>query len=164
MPVLQPDAIAPDFTLHAADGSVTTLSRASAAGPVLLAFYKTECPTCALAFPFVERIHEAYAARGLQVLGIAQNDAESAAAYAQERGATFPQVSDEPLYLTSGAYGIDFTPTLVLVDGNRKVRAAVEAWQREGYNALCRRIADMLGADFQPISAEGDGAPPMRPG
>ena len=36
----------------------------------VLAFFKTDCPTCQFAFPFLERLHERFAKSGLRVLGV----------------------------------------------------------------------------------------------
>jgi len=145
---------APDFVLPSPDGTSISLSQALDAGPVALFFYKTECPTCALAFPFVQRLHE----RGAAVLGIAQNGAEEVRSYQSRFGATFPGALDEPFFLTSTAYGVEMTPTLFLVEPGGRIADAVEAWQRDGYD----RIAAALAGG--PLVTDDDGVPAFRPG
>ncbi|MBM3461986.1 MAG: TlpA family protein disulfide reductase [Armatimonadetes bacterium] len=161
MPMAMPDTEAPAFRLPDSSGGMHVLADLLTRAPVLLAFYKVECPTCALVFPVLERLHQQY---GLTVAGIAQNSAEEAAAFAERHGATFPQLLDLPFFFTSADYGIDFTPSLFLLSREGRIVETVEAWSRERYNTLSERIAQMLGAEARPVSQEGDGLPAVRPG
>lgn len=154
MPILPIGAAAPDFHLPQPDGSDRSLKEMLEHGPVVLCFYKTECPTCALAFPFIQRLHE----RGAAVLGVAQNAPGDLPAFLARFPATFPQVLDEPFYLTSTAYGVETTPTLFLVEPGGRIGDAVEAWQRDGYD----RIAAALTGE--PLITDDDEAPAFRPG
>ena len=55
MATLETGASAPDFILPDVNGQRYTLSDALRQGPVLLAFWKTDCATTRLAFPYLER-------------------------------------------------------------------------------------------------------------
>ena len=57
-------ARAPEFSLKGTDGRTYALADALARGPLLLAFFKTTCGTCDLAFPYINRFPEAYATDG----------------------------------------------------------------------------------------------------
>jgi len=61
MAALGTGAKAPDFELKTLDGKRGSLGEELSRGPVVLAFFKASCPTCQYAFPFLERLHRAYA-------------------------------------------------------------------------------------------------------
>ena len=63
---------APDFTLNSLDGKQFSLADTLSRGPVVLAFFKVSCPTCQYAFPFFERLYQAYARKGVTLVGISQ--------------------------------------------------------------------------------------------
>jgi peroxiredoxin len=129
-------------------------------GPRLLWFYKVTCPVCQLAAPVAERLAQAFPGR---VLGVGQDPEARLRAFAAEYGATFDSVSDPPPYPASSSYGLETVPTLVLVhDGS--VADVVESWDRDGYNRVAARLADLTEAAPTTVSDPGDGLPPFRPG
>jgi len=129
-------------------------------GARVVLFYKVTCPTCQVAAPPAERLFRAFADR---FVAVAQDPPERAAEFASEHETTFPSVSDEPPYEISGSWGIRTVPTLfVLEDG--VVREVVESWDREGWNRAAARLGDLVGVGAAPVSHEGDGLPPFRPG
>ena len=54
----------------------------------VLAFFKISCPTCQLAFPFLERIHSS--GTGLEFTGISQDDDAATEQFLKRYGITFP--------------------------------------------------------------------------
>ena len=61
--------------------------------PVVLYWWASWCPFCALQSPEVQKLWAAQAGRGLQVLALSiDQKAEDARAYLQKRGYTFPAV------------------------------------------------------------------------
>src|SRR5258707_4393695 len=106
MTALRVGGTAPDFKLVGLHNEALSLSDVLLRGPVLLAFFKVSCPTCQYAFPFYERLFQAYKGRGVTLIGISQNNPEDAAAFAKEFGITFPLLLDDPItYPVSNAYG-----------------------------------------------------------
>ena len=104
---------APDFALTSLDGKQFSLADALTRGPVVLAFFKVSCPTCQYAFPFFERLYQAYGRNGVTLVGISQNDAKDTAAFAKQFGVTFPILLDDThSYPVSNAYGLTNVPTL----------------------------------------------------
>src|ERR1700733_16179637 len=104
---------APDFELTAMDGKRFSLQEALAHSPVVLAFFKVSCPTCQYAFPFLERLHQAYGQKNISLFGVSQNSAKETAAFNQEFGVTFPTLLDDPdSYPVSNAYGLTNVPTI----------------------------------------------------
>src|SRR6185437_7011561 len=65
---------APTFALKDAnEGQPYDLSQALRRGPVLLAIYKSSCQASKTAFPFLQKILEAYSSDQITVWGIAQD-------------------------------------------------------------------------------------------
>ena len=77
---------------------------------------------------------------------------------------TFPCRPDLPPYEISNAYGIRVVPTVVVVGTEGRVEAVAESWDREGLNEVSRRLAELAGAAYAPISEPADGLPAFRPG
>ena len=123
MAALAAGTTAPDFTLEALDHTKFSLKDALAKGPVVLAFFKVSCPTCQYAFPFLERLYQAYKNKNVTVVGVSQNEAKETAAFAREFKLTFPLLLDDTSrYPVSNAYGLTNVPTIFWVarDGGRE--------------------------------------------
>ena len=74
------------------DGSVYEPA-ASAGQPLLVYWWSSTCPFCALQSPEMQKLWAAQSGRGLQVLALSiDQKAEDARAYLQKRGYTFPAV------------------------------------------------------------------------
>ena len=116
-------------------------------GPVVLAFFKISCPTCQLAFPFLERLH--VAGTGLQFAGVSQDEAASTAKFAKRFGVTFPILLDPAAdgYRASNAYGLTHVPAVFVVEPDGAIS---HSWT--GYSK----------ADFEKLALRA-GAPVFRP-
>lgn len=78
------------FKLPDYKGGEVDLS-AYAGKPVLLMFFTETCPYCRKAAPFIKRISDRYASKGLSAIGICVEDAAApAAGFAKSFGLTFP--------------------------------------------------------------------------
>ena len=102
---------------------------------VLLHAFQMLCPACVrLATPQAQQVHEQFGRRGLAVLGLhtvfEHHEAMqpvSLEAYIYENRLSFPIGVDRPdghhgLPLTMRAYGMQGTPTLVLIDRQGRLR------------------------------------------
>ncbi|NDD27313.1 MAG: hypothetical protein EB084_03495 [Proteobacteria bacterium] len=159
-------AEAPGFTLSLTSGGQVTLDALRAKGPVLLCFFKIECPTSREVVPRYETFEKQYAKAGkpLQMLGIAQNETFQIEQFARESKLTFPIAVDTPGCEISAKYGILNTPTLVLIAPDGKTLTAIPSWTRSKVNALSEQIAAMTGAPYLAISTADDGLQEWRPG
>ena len=122
--------------------------------PRAVVFYKVTCPTCQTAAPAIERL---FAGAPERFVAVGQDPPDRLEAFGREMGTTFPAVADAPPYPLSDAYGVRTVPTLFVLDGDR-VSDVVESWDREGWNRAAGRVTG------SPVSEEGDGLPPFRPG
>src|SRR6476660_8687237 len=82
---------APDFTLQSLDNKTVHLSdfRGKA---VLLNFWATWCQPCKIEMPWFAELQRQYAGEGLQVVGIAMDDAspENIEKFAKDLGVNYP--------------------------------------------------------------------------
>jgi peroxiredoxin len=133
--LLAAGARAPQFELARLGGGSVRLADLLENGPVLLGFFKINCPVCQLTFPFLERIH---AAGGLPIYGVSQNDEADTRWFMEEYGITFPMLldSEESGYPASNGFGISHVPTLFLVERDGTIGRVIESWNREEVAAL----------------------------
>lgn len=132
---LEAGARAPEFRLPRLDGSETSLAEIAAGGPALLAFFKTSCPVCQLAFPFLERLHRP---GKLPVYGISQNEASETRDFATRFGVTFPILLDleSTGFPVSDAYGLTNVPTLFLIERDGSIAQTIHGWNKQRISAL----------------------------
>src|SRR5205807_2560117 len=119
---------------------------------------KTSCPTCRLAWPYLQRLHELYGGKGVRVAGVSQNDIESSRRfYAQYGAATFDLLLDpEPGFPASNAWGVEAVPHLVLVGPDRRVSRVRAGWSRKEMEALGRAVAEDHGLPVIPVIPPDD--------
>jgi len=116
-----------------------------------------------LAWPYIERIHQAFQGVRLAVWGISQHDRERSAAFAKQYGSTFPILIDAD-WQVSRAYDPEFVPTLWLVDATGQIIDHVIAFDKAGLNRLAQTIAAQLGAPAIVVAPDKDGNPAFKPG
>lgn len=160
---LRAGAEAPGFTLPDGDGAARSLDSLAGGGAVLLAFFKTTCPTCRLAMPVVGELERRYG-DALPVVAVTQTAVDATRPWLADAGFAGPVLDDEQgRFAVSRAYGVDSVPTLVLVDGGRVAQAS-EGWDRDRMNAWATELGTRTGRAVDPVSTEGDGRPAFKPG
>ncbi len=142
-PLVAVGAPAPALDLIAEDGTAVRLDT-FAGQVVLLDFWGTWCGPCVEALPRLDALHRAYP--DLVMLGLASyEDAETdPAAFARQRGATYPIVRAPEA--TVDAYRVRAFPTYYLIGPDGAVRfAAVHDDDPEAEAHLRTAVADLLG-------------------
>lgn len=136
--------IRPDFQL--ANNAGEFVSPADYSGKTLLVnFWATWCAPCRQEMPMLMDLQRNYGSRGLQVIGIALDDAQSVNSFVQTYGISYPiLVGSEDVFATSTAYGNDegVLPFTVLVDKTGVVR-----WQYAGiiqHAEITKLLSDLL--------------------
>lgn len=112
---------APDFTLQSLDGKTFRLSdyRGKA---VVLNFWATWCAPCKIEMPWFVELQKKYAAEGLQLVGVAMDDAtpKEIADFAKQMGVNYPiLVGKEAVGQAYG--GVPFMPETFYIDRNGKI-------------------------------------------
>lgn len=162
MPIA-PGSDAPDFKLPSDDGAERSLADLTAKGPAVLAFFKTSCPTCKMAWPVYSALERRYGDE-IPVVAVSQNPIDEAAPWLEAVEFHGPFLADDADgHATSQAYEVTSVPALVMVEDG-KVVSVSEGWDRERVNAWARDLGERTGRDSSPVSVKTDGRPPFRPG
>jgi cytochrome c biogenesis protein CcmG/thiol:disulfide interchange protein DsbE len=118
---------APDFHLKAVTGSKESISMQQMRGQVvLLDFWGTFCQPCKKSFPKLEELNSKYAASGLRVIGVSEDeedDKDKIPAFAGAYGAKFPLVWDQDKSIAR-QYKPETMPTTFIIDKKGFVRFA----------------------------------------
>ncbi len=130
-------------------------------GPVGLFFYKVTCPTCQMAAPTMGRFARAFPGR---VVGIGQDPEPDLARFTREYEMGIASVEDAPPYPVSDDYAVESVPTLYLVGDDGRVLESVGAWDRDGFNRVASKLAELTGTDPVLVSTPDDGRPDFKPG
>lgn len=121
--------------------------------PRLLVFLQTDCPTCQLITPYLNRLVR----DGVAVAGISQDDAAATTEFIKSMNVGFPVEVDVNLG-QSRRYDPMAVPTLLLVDDAGGVIRSETGFDKDGLNAM----AAALG--HPPVATPHDGAPATKPG
>jgi len=158
MPALEAGVAAPEVKLPLMDGREFSLNQARKRGPVVLAFFKVNCPVCQYAFPFLERIYKAYGDSGkFGLLGVSQNDSGDTKEYNRRFGVTFPTLLDDTRkYPASNAYGLTNVPSIFLVSTDGEVEFSSVGWSKKDMEQLNRKLAEISGMKPSPLFKPGE--------
>ncbi|MBS1914451.1 MAG: TlpA family protein disulfide reductase [Bacteroidetes bacterium] len=118
-PALTSGAPAPAWSLPTENGTLRSLE--SLRGKVVVMdFWYINCGWCMRSYPIMERIHQRYASRGVEVIGVNcfDKDADGPAAFLRRRGVTYQTVLHGDN--VAKAYLVEGYPTTVVIgaDGN----------------------------------------------
>jgi len=131
-------------------GEAAPLSALLKRRPTLVSFWAPWCEPCVREQPELERLARAAAACGGAVVGVAVGEApDGIAAFALQKGLTFPQFTDENFALAD-AIGQRRIPATMVFDDNQQVVFTGEALDAKATAAL------------QALLASRPGAPPCR--
>lgn len=153
--MLQPGAQAPSFSLPQLDEGSRQFQQGK---PALLIFFETDCPTCRLTIPYINRLAQLAGAKA-DVIGISQDAEAPTRELVEQAPIRFPVLLDGDLSV-SREYDPQAVPTLFLVDGAGKIARTSVAFDKADLNAIA---AEMLGEPFE-LAGKHDGAPQTRPG
>jgi peroxiredoxin len=109
---------APDFEAKTLDGERVHLADLHN-GPVLLNFWASWCGPCRRELPLIDKLHGELKSKGLVVLGV-NDEGNTAKAFAQKVGLTFPTVDDSRLKLHR-LYRVSNIPSIFIIDRDGKV-------------------------------------------
>lgn len=112
---------APDFSLVTTTGQTMKLSDFQGKA-VLLNFWATWCEPCKVEMPWFVDLQKKYGPQGLQVIGVAMDDAspKDISAFAQKMGVNYPiLIGKEEVGAQYG--GIEYLPSTFYINRNGKV-------------------------------------------
>ena len=132
-------------------------------GPLLLFFFKADCPATAVAAKVLPRFTRV---PGLLVAAVSQDDAEDARELAAGSGwlGGVLLLRDPEPWPASEALGVRATPTWFLVAPGGRIELVAEGWSRDDANALAAGAARLTGSAPLVVSRPDGPEPALRPG
>ena len=155
---------APNWELTSEDGQQYSLREGLAKGPLVLAFFKVECPICQFTFPFLERLCQLLKTQGVQIWGISQDDQRATLRFAKEYGITFPLLIDAYPYETSRNYRLDYVPSIFLIGPDNEIRIASEGFSKADLLAIQKALAQQHAVVLPNLFRPDEQIPEYRPG
>jgi peroxiredoxin len=156
---------APEFELKAMNGKTFVQRDELAQGPVVVAFFKVGCPTCQYAFPFLERLEQAYGHQGVRIVGVSQNDRKKTADFTKEFGITFPVLLDDSdTYPVSNAYGLTNVPSIFWIAQDGEIEISSVGWLKADFEAISRKMAEARNIPPQSVFKPGEDVRDFRAG
>jgi peroxiredoxin len=138
---------APDFTLRDLGGKTVRLSVAGVDKVILLNFWATWCVPCAKELPHLQKLHDLYGSRGLQVLAVSTDGPDRQAAvsaFVGRYGYTMTVLLDtrsEVVALFDPPLTLPFT---VLIDRSGKIRFAHQGYSPGDERLMEQEIATLV--------------------
>jgi peroxiredoxin len=151
----------PDRPFSDAEGAEHDLRELLQSGPMLIGIYKSSCASSKQMFPFLERLHQRYAANGLHVIGVSQDSDNITRSFARRYGITFPILVEGPDYPISREFDIAATPTIFLVMPDEQVVYTTMGFMKPALDLMGDAVADTVGAAHDPLVTAADEAVPM---
>lgn len=128
----------------------------------LLIFFETDCPTCHLTIPYLNRLAKELGDQA-DIIGISQDDATTTGEIVRQLDVTFPVVLDTDLRL-SRLYDPMAVPTLFLVNGEGEIIYTQIAFDKADLNHIAALMCEATGQEPVVIADEFDGKPQTKPG
>ncbi|MEO8465526.1 MAG: TlpA disulfide reductase family protein [Gammaproteobacteria bacterium] len=139
---------APPWKAHDFEGRSVDFPAVADGKPVIVVFWATWCPYCKAFMPYLKTIEADYAKRGVKVIAIdvKEDGRGDPRAYVKALGFTPVAVADGDEVMK--AYGIQYIPGLLIVDGKSQVayrrpwsdlpagQAVAELWDGQVRTAL----------------------------
>jgi peroxiredoxin len=145
---------APAVSLVDESGIAHPLASLTAAGPVLLIFFKVSCPVCQLALPYLARI----AGGALRVYGVSQDTPELTARFSKTYGARLAMLYDRgDDYPASSAFGLTNVPSLFVVEPGLRISYDLVGFHKADLLRLAERAR-------RPIFSTQDNVPEWKAG
>lgn len=145
---------APDFSLTRLDGT-STLS-AGRQRVRLLVFFETDCPTCRLAIPYINRLWRELEEKS-EILGISQDGERPTRELVEQAPIEFPVAVDTDLRVTR-LYDPVAVPTLFVIRSDGRIIKTLEGFEKRALNEIATAMAGTPFIIAQPF----DGAPETK--
>ncbi|WIB76516.1 TlpA disulfide reductase family protein [Curtobacterium sp. MCPF17_002] len=139
-----------DFSAKDTDGD-TVSSKALKGKVVVLNFWYAGCPPCRAEAKYLNQVHDEYAAKDVQFIGVnVRDEAATAAAFERTFGIDYPTVLDaksgEMQLALSGQVAPNAVPATIVLDKKGRVAARVLG-AVDGPSILDTLVGDELGTD-----------------
>lgn len=151
----------PAFTLPRVDGGHREVSFER--GPTLLVFVETDCPTCRLTLPYLEKLVARLRGSDAEVLCVSQDGTEPTRRLATEVAPGVPMLLDQALAVSRG-FAPPFVPALYLIDRHARVARTEVGFDKATLNTLAAELSLAAGVPPGILADAYDGVPASKPG
>jgi len=158
--LLDPGVPFPALPLRDEKGDIAAVP----SGERLYGFFKTTCPTCEFAWPYLDRIRKLAEGGGLSVLAVSQDDPETTARFYGDLGVAIPTLYDPEPWQASERLGLEYVPTFFLVGPGGVLGDSVVGFQRSKMKELAHRAARLAGRPAPALFRPGESVPAIKPG
>jgi peroxiredoxin len=149
---------APGFSLVRLDGVSELFEAATLSKPRLFVFFETDCPTCRLAIPYINRLSRELGDSSA-ILGISQDGEAPTHELIEQAPIEFPVALDRDLSVTR-LYDPVAVPTLFLIGSDGLIAKTLGGFDKRAFNEIATA---MSGAELV-IAEPFDGAPETKYG
>lgn len=149
--------------IEGADGAAVTLGSLIGPEGLFCAVIKTECPTCELLSPHLDRLAAHHGRTDLPVVIVSQNTREEVTAYAERLNLTWPILLDDRPHALSAALDLRAVPTCLRMDERGVLIRLQEGFSRAFLEELDGELASIAGQTPSGLF-DGTDVPALRPG
>jgi len=111
---------APDIVVSNVDDSSQIVKLSSLKGKVVVIdFWATWCGPCKMTMPSVQKLYNDYSAKGVQFMGISDDEPSKVKQYRADNNVSYPMFYDQD-DIASQMFGVEGIPHLVVIDKNGK--------------------------------------------
>jgi thiol-disulfide isomerase/thioredoxin len=157
---LTPGSAFPRLELSDARGHAA----ASPAGEALYGIFKTTCPTCELAWPFLDRIGRLAEGGALAVVAVSQDRIRETADWNRRLGVQLRTLFDDESWTASEALGIESVPTFLRVGQDGRLLEAVVGFQKQKMQDFAAEAASLAGKAPAQLFQPGENVPAFKAG
>jgi len=147
---------APGFSLTRLDGTSARFESGAQSRSRLLVFFETDCPTCRLAIPYLNRLARELG-KASDILGVSQDAERSTRELVEQAPIEFPVALDVNLAVTK-LYDPLAVPTLFLVGSDGRITQTLSGFDKRVLNEIATALAGAPLVLAEPF----DGAPDTK--
>ena len=133
-------------------------------GTALYGFFKTTCPTCELAWPYLERVRLLGAGGTLSVWGVSQDDPDVTESFSRRLGLSMPTLYDPDPWPASTNLGVRSVPTMLVVGPDGRIQDETTGFQRHKMEEWAELAARLAGRPAPKLFGPDERVPAIKPG
>jgi cytochrome c biogenesis protein CcmG, thiol:disulfide interchange protein DsbE len=140
-------SVVPEINLRASDGHAVLSDAATAAGKwraTYIDFWASWCTPCRLSFPWMNQMHERYAAKGLRIVAIGLDRKDADAQRFLKAVPSLVPIALDPAGETAELLRVTVMPSSYLIGANRRLVFAHKGFRLEDAASLEAQIKAAL--------------------
>jgi len=157
------DPRAPDFRTTDLAGEEVRLADILGEGPIVVDFWATWCKPCIKELPYIQRMHDEYSGRGLQVYAVSIDSPKSQSRvkpFISGRKFTFPVLMDPGQDVFGKLQGKGSVPYVVVLDAEGRIRYRHTGYRPGDETELEKVVVGLLEEAEGADPAETDASDP----